>query len=90
MFSRFRQLFLKEFLELFRDPRMRVLTFIFPALQIIILAQAFVLELRNVDLAVIDHDNSVLSRELVAEISASGHFNAKFFLQNVSAAEKLL
>lgn len=89
MLNRFKQLFIKEFLELFRDPRMRVLTFIFPAIQIVIMAQAFVLELKNVELAVVDFDNSQLSRELIADFTASGHFISRYS-ENIAAAEKLL
>lgn len=89
MLNRFKQLFIKEFLELFRDPRMRVLTFIFPAIQIVIMAQAFVLEVRNVELAVVDHDNSVMSRELIAAFTASGHFVSRC-QENIANAGKML
>lgn len=90
MVNRFRQLFIKEFLELFRDPRMRVLTFLFPVMQILILAQAFVLELHNVDIALVDYDKSTLSREMVAEFTGSGHFRISHYEEKLEDAEKHL
>lgn len=90
MLNRFKQLFIKEFLELFRDKRMRVLTFLFPVIQILILAQAFVLEVKNVDVVLVDYDRSQLSRELMAEFTGSGHFRCKHVTENLDEAEKLL
>jgi len=90
MLNRFKQLFIKEFLELFRDPRMRVLTFVFPAIQILILAQAFVLELRDVKIALVDSDNSVLSREYIADIAGSGFFKIYCHPADMRQAEKML
>jgi ABC-2 type transport system permease protein len=90
MLNRFRQLFIKEFLELFRDKRMRVLTFLFPVIQILVLAQAFVLEVKNVDVVLVDYDKSRLSRELMAEFTGSGYFHLKYITDNLEEAEKLL
>ncbi|MEW6710097.1 MAG: ABC transporter permease [Candidatus Riflebacteria bacterium] len=90
MLARFKHLFIKEFLELFRDPRMRALTFIFPAIQILILAQAFVLELKNVDIALIDHDRTSLSRELIAAFTGSGYFRISHENCSEKEAEMLL
>lgn len=90
MLNRFKQLFIKEFLELFRDRRMRALTFIFPVIQILVLAQAFVLELHNVDLAVMDYDKSELSREMISEFTGGGHFRVSHYPENHAEAEKLL
>ncbi|EKD83618.1 MAG: hypothetical protein ACD_39C00563G0001 [uncultured bacterium] len=90
MLNRFKQLFIKEFLELFRDPRMRVLTFLFPVIQILVLAQAFVLELHNVDIVLVDFDKSEISREVVAEFVGSGHFRISDYADNMKQAESLL
>jgi len=90
MLNRFKQLFIKEFLELFRDPRMRALTFIVPVIQILIMAQAFVLELHNVDIALVDFDKSERSREIVAEFVGSGHFRISNYAENMEQAERLL
>jgi len=90
MLNRFKQLFIKELLELFRDPRMRAITFLVPVIQILILAQAFVLELHNVDIALVDFDKSERSREIVAEFVGSGHFKISYYSQNTEQAESLL
>lgn len=75
---------------MFRDPRMRVLTFVFPVIQILIMAQAFVLELHNVNIVLVDYDKSTLSREIVAEFTSSGHFKISNYADRLEEAEKLL
>ena len=38
MFDRLRAMLIKEFIQVFRDPRMRIVLFVIPALQTVILA----------------------------------------------------
>ncbi len=82
MFSRLKQLFIKEFLELFRDPRMRMIILVFPVIQIVVLAQAFVLELKGVQLGILDHSRSVLSRDFISTLSSGEHFVVKEYLDS--------
>jgi ABC-2 type transport system permease protein len=90
MNSRLKQLFIKEFIELMRDPRMRAIAIVVPVIQIVILAQAFVLELKNVELGILDHDQSVLSRELTDKFVAAGHFNIRYRLNSDREIRQLL
>jgi ABC-2 type transport system permease protein len=64
----------KEFRQIFRNPAILRVIFIVPILQLILLPFAADYEVRNVKLAVIDHDHSDYSRRLVAKISSSGYF----------------
>jgi ABC-2 type transport system permease protein len=64
----------KEFRQIFRDPSILRLIFIMPAIQLIVLPWAADYEIRNIKLAVIDHDHSSYSRNLVNKVTASGYF----------------
>ena len=74
MFERLKAMLIKEFIQTFRDPRMRVVLFIMPMFQTIIFGYAVNMDVRNIPTAVIDRDNSVQSRELLTVLFSSGHF----------------
>lgn len=65
----------KEFRQIFRDPSILRLIFVMPAIQLIVLPWAADYEIRNIKLAVIDHDHSSYSRNLVNKVTASGYFS---------------
>lgn len=72
----------KEFRQIFRDPAILRLIFVMPIIQLIILPMAADYEIKNINLAVADHDHSEYSRQLVNKITASGYFR----LTNYSSA----
>ncbi len=55
----------KEFRQIFRDRAMVRIIFIVPLIQLLVLSYAATQDLRNVRLAVLDHDNTPQSRALV-------------------------
>ncbi len=64
----------KEFRQIFRDPSILRIIFIMPVIQLIVLPWAADYEIKNIKLAVIDHDRSDYSRSLTNKITASGYF----------------
>jgi ABC-2 type transport system permease protein len=74
MLERLRQMLIKEFLQLLRDPRGRFVLFVPLILQMLIFGYAATFELHRVPLAVLDLDNSYESRDLVSRFSSSSHF----------------
>ena len=64
----------KEFKQLFRNSFLPKLIFIFPCMIMILMPWAANLEIKNINLNVVDNDHSVLSRRLVDKIGASTYF----------------
>ena len=64
--------------------------FVMPLVQMLILVFAATNELRQVDLALVDFDNSTLSRRLTAEINGNPFFKVRQNLANTQEAEDLL
>ena len=63
----------KEFRQIFRDPSiLRII--IMPVIQLLILPWAADFEIKNIKLAVVDHDHSEYSRQLINNVTASGYF----------------
>jgi len=64
----------KEFRQIFRDPSIIRIIFLMPVIQLLILPWAADYEIKNVKLAVVDHDHSEYSRQLINKITASHYF----------------
>lgn len=64
----------KEFRQIFRDPAILRIIFVMPVIQLVVLPLAADYEIKNINLAVVDHDHSVYSQQLIHKITASGYF----------------
>lgn len=64
----------KEFLQIFRNRTMLPLLLVMPVVQTLLLSFAANFEVKNLALAVVDHDLSPASRQLTAKMGASGYF----------------
>ena len=68
---RLRAQIIKELLVFLRDPRARLVLVGPPLLQLLVFSFAVTLEVRNVDVAVLDEDEGRASYELIARIGAA-------------------
>jgi len=74
MFARLRCMLVKEFLQMLRDPKMRLVIFGMPVLQLLVFAFALTTDVTNVRTAILDNDNTPSSRDLVRAFTAGGYF----------------
>jgi len=90
MFDRLRAMLIKEFIQVFRDPRMRIVLFVLPALQTVIFGYAVNMDVKNIPTAIFDRDNSSESRELAATMASSGYFRIVRQIGSDDEARRLL
>lgn len=64
----------KEFLQLFRDPRMWRVVFIAPVIQLLVFGYAVSTDIKETATFVVDHSGTRASRELIEAFTASGYF----------------
>lgn len=64
----------KEFRQIFRDRTILAMMFAVPTIQLIILPLAANFEVKNINLAYVDHDHSSYSSQLIHKIASSGYF----------------
>ncbi len=64
----------KEFRQIFRDPRMARVIFVAPLIQLLVFGYAVSTDIWQTPTVVVDHDESLPSRELVDVLTASGYF----------------
>lgn len=74
MLPRLKSMLIKEFIQAFRNPRMRIFLFLPPLIQMFIFGYAANTDIRNISLAVYDLDNTPQSREMIERFSSSGYF----------------
>ncbi|MFW6208652.1 MAG: ABC transporter permease, partial [Spirochaetota bacterium] len=80
----------KEFSQLKRDKKMLPIVFIAPILQLLLLGYAANLDVDMIPLAVVDHDNSVESRQLVDKFIQSGYFSAEDRFQSPALIDRYI
>ena len=80
----------KEFTQIFRNRSMLPVIFVMPLVQMLVLVFAATNELRQVDLAIVDFDQSASSRKLTAEIAGNPFFVVRQNPASTLDAEDLL
>ena len=90
MFERIREMLIKEFIQVLRDPRMKSIVFLMPVIQLMVFGYAASTDVRDVATAVYDLDNSVASREIVARFVKSGYFRIAEYVVTDRRAQELL
>jgi ABC-2 type transport system permease protein len=90
MFTRIRHMLIKEFIQVFRDPRMRMVIFVIPCLQVLVIGYAVSTDVKHVQTAVLDFDDSRQSREVIARFERSGYFDVEYALQRDAQVQEVL
>ena len=90
MLERLRPMLVKEFIQTFKDPRMRAVLFGVPVFQVIIFGYAVTTDVWNIQTALYDLDNSSESREIVSRFTGSGHFEITRFVSTDKEASDLM
>src|SRR5947209_3800990 len=75
MWERIRVMLRKEFIQALREPRMRVMLFVPPMVQLLVFGFAVNLDVDHTRIAWMDMDRTPLSRELRARFEGSGRFD---------------
>jgi ABC-2 type transport system permease protein len=90
MLERVRNVLIKEFIQVFRDRKMKGVIFLMPLIQVLVFGYAVTTDVKHVATAVYDLDNSVVSRELVSRFAHSGYFDIVEFVDNDDQAREAI
>ena len=74
MFGRITAVMGKEFRHIVRDPRSLVIILLMPLLMTFLYGYAMNMDVKNISLGIVDHDNTPESRELAEAFLSSGQF----------------
>jgi len=76
----------KEFRQIFRNKTLLPLIFAVPVVQLLILPLAADYQVKNINLAIVNHDHSTFARELITKVTASGYFQLAALEHNYADA----
>jgi len=89
MWERIKHIIIKEFIQMFRDPKMRVVMFVSPLVQVVLMSFAVSTDVKKVPAAVYDQDNSKESRQLIRDFEGSRYFVIRAHIDD-DAEQKML
>jgi ABC-2 type transport system permease protein len=90
MLGRVKTVMRKEAILALRDPRMRMVVFLTPIIQLVVFGYAANLDVRHVRLGVQDLDNTPASRDFIARFAGSGYFDLVAYVDTNAAAQDLI
>lgn len=67
----------KEFIQIFRNPLLPRLILIFPVMVMLVLPWVTTMDVRGVNVAIIDEDGSTLSRRIASDVRAAEYFTIR-------------
>ena len=80
----------KEFRQIFRNRAILMLIMVMPVVQLLILPLAADYEVKNINLAVVDHDHSTYSQKLISTITATTYFKLTGYNASYDEAFRLI
>lgn len=90
MWNRIFTLIIKEFHSIWRDPKSRALIVLPPLVQLCIFAYAATMEVQNIDMVILDKDNTVESRELSSRFIHSVWFRKIYYVENEQQFSRMI
>jgi len=90
MFDRISAVLKKEFLQVFRDPRMKMVIFVSPIVQVLIFGYAATMDITNIPMAVYDVDNTKESREVTRDFTYSKYFKITKYLSEEKEVQHVI
>ncbi len=80
----------KEFRQIFRNRSILAMILVMPVMQLLILPLAANYEVKNIYLAVVDHDHSSYSQKMIEKITSSGYFRLTGYNNSYQEAFRLI
>lgn len=80
----------KEFRQFFRDPMLPRMMLVFPVVMMLVFPFAVNMEIKNINLVVVDGDHSLMSRELIEKCTESGYFKLVEVCDDPARAQELM
>jgi len=90
MWMRLSSLIRKEFSQIVRDPRTLGLTFIMPIAMLFLLGYAATNDVRNINLAVFDQDQTSASRRLITAYQVADYFRLSYVVSSEEELHRLI
>ena len=88
--SRFIAIIQKEFIHVFKDKASFIIVLMMPIMFSLIFGYAVTTDIEDIQLAILDNDKTVESREIVDKFRASGYFLTNYYVSSIDEVETLI
>jgi len=82
MWRRIRHIIIKEFIQVFRDKKLRFFLIVPPLVQLLTYGYVVNFDIKHVALAVFDESRTLESRQLIDRFASNDWFNVKYFVKS--------
>lgn len=89
-FERINAIFIKEVKQMLRDPKLKLILFVVPVIQVLVFGYAATTDIKDISTAVYDLDNTPQSREVIREFTYSKYFNVRYNIDSSDEAKALI
>jgi ABC-2 type transport system permease protein len=90
MWERLKHMLIKEFVQIFRDPRMKAVIFGTPIIQLFVIGYAVTTDVTQVATAVADFDRTQETREITRRFESSGYFRVVRWVEDPEVLRALI
>lgn len=90
MIERLLSLVRKEFIQIVRDPRTLAITFMMPIMMLLLLGYSATNDVRNIELVVLDQDQTPASRELIDAYRVADYFRLAYVVSTEDEMRRLI
>jgi ABC-2 type transport system permease protein len=88
--SRFYAIIQKEFIHVFKDKASFIIVLIMPIMFSLVFGYAVTTDIENIQMAVLDNDKSVESREVIQKFGSSDYFVTDYYVTSIDEIEDLI
>lgn len=74
MLLKLKAMLIKELKQMLRDPKMRMVVLGIPLVQMLVMSFALTLDVKNINIAILDMDKSDTTNEIIHKMQSSGYF----------------
>ena len=86
MWRRIRHIIIKEFIQVFRDKKLRFFLIVPPLVQLLTYGYVVNFDIKHVAVAVFDESRTMESRQLIDRFASNDWFNVKYFVKSQKGA----
>jgi ABC-2 type transport system permease protein len=90
IFKRIRPVVVKEFRQIWRDPRSLIVLLVFPGILVLFIGYALNFDVKHISLAVFDQDRTARSREFIRSFSNTEYFDLNYSVESYREVDVLL
>ncbi|MGD9807938.1 MAG: ABC transporter permease [Deferribacterales bacterium] len=90
MLLKLKAMLIKELKQMLRDPKMRMVVLGIPMVQMLVMSFALTLDVKNIDIAVLDMDKSDTTNEIIHRMQSSGYFIIEKYSNSLTEIKEMI